>query len=66
MKFTKHFIIILLTIVSFGACKESTTTKSEKIAYQCPMKCEGDKTYKEAGSCPKCNMHLKLKEENKP
>ncbi len=28
-------------------------------AYQCPMKCEGEKTYAEEGSCPKCKMDLK-------
>ena len=28
-------------------------------AYQCPMKCEGDKTYKEEGICPECKMDLK-------
>ena len=28
-------------------------------AYQCPMKCEGDKTYKEEGACPECKMDLK-------
>ena len=27
--------------------------------YQCPMKCEGDKTYAKAGKCPVCNMDLK-------
>ncbi len=27
--------------------------------YQCPMKCEGDKTYKAPVNCPVCNMHLK-------
>jgi predicted small secreted protein len=27
--------------------------------YQCPMKCEGDKVYHEAGKCPKCKMALK-------
>ncbi|MCE4565916.1 hypothetical protein INQ51_16475 [Maribellus sp. CM-23] len=26
--------------------------------YQCPMKCEGEKKYKEPGVCPVCNMHL--------
>ncbi len=37
-------------------------TESEEVAmavYACPMKCEGDKTYSEEGSCPKCNMDLK-------
>ena len=28
-------------------------------AYQCPMKCEGDKTYEEEGACPMCKMDLK-------
>lgn len=28
-------------------------------AYQCPMKCEEDKTYGEEGLCPVCKMDLK-------
>lgn len=31
-----------------------------KVAYLCPMKCEGDKTYNAPGNCPVCNMHLTL------
>lgn len=27
--------------------------------YQCPMKCEGDKTYDKSGQCPTCKMDLK-------
>lgn len=27
-------------------------------AWRCPMKCEGDKTYAEAGTCPVCKMEL--------
>jgi hypothetical protein len=34
-----------------------------KKYYQCPMKCEGDKTYDEPGKCPVCNMHLDPVEE---
>lgn len=26
--------------------------------YQCPMKCEGEKTYDVPGNCPHCNMKL--------
>jgi P-type Cu+ transporter len=26
--------------------------------FYCPMHCEGEKTYSEAGDCPKCGMHL--------
>ena len=29
------------------------------VEYQCPMKCEGDKTYHAPGSCPVCKMDLK-------
>jgi len=35
---------------------------SDEVAmasYQCPMKCEGDKTYNEKGSCPVCKMDIK-------
>lgn len=29
------------------------------VKYQCPMKCEGEKTYDAAGTCPMCQMDLK-------
>jgi len=32
--------------------------RAEKNAFQCPMKCEGNKTYYEPGNCPVCNMKL--------
>ena len=38
--------------------KEKTT-----VAYYCPMKCEGDKTYDKAGKCPTCGMNLKEKKQ---
>lgn len=41
-----------------SATEESTTTQ-----YQCPMKCEGEKTYDKPGQCPKCNMDLQKVEE---
>lgn len=39
----------------------STVTLQRFVAaaYQCPMKCEGEKTYAQAGKCPKCGMDLK-------
>ena len=41
----------------FQSCNtDSSTTETE---YQCPMKCEGDKTYPEEGNCPVCKMDLK-------
>lgn len=33
-------------------------TSNLKTVYQCPMKCEGNKTYDAPGKCPVCNMHL--------
>ena len=29
------------------------------VKYQCPMKCEGEKTYAATGTCPMCKMDLK-------
>jgi len=37
---------------------QADQSSDAKNVYQCPMKCEGDKTYDEPGSCPVCNMHL--------
>ena len=31
----------------------------EAAKYQCPMQCEGEKTYAEPGACPVCKMDLK-------
>ncbi len=28
-------------------------------SYQCPMKCEAEKTYDKPGKCPVCKMNLK-------
>ncbi len=42
-----------------GCCQYDHEMKmSLQGEYQCPMKCEGEKTYMEAGKCPKCNMDL--------
>jgi hypothetical protein len=43
--------------------EDSTNLISEAV-YQCPMKCEGEKTYDKQGSCPVCEMDLKAVEEH--
>ena len=47
--------------------KEVEETKESgdmaKAKYQCPMKCEGEKTYDKPGQCPTCKMDLKKMEE---
>ena len=30
----------------------------QETKYQCPMNCEGNKTYIQPGECPECNMQL--------
>lgn len=57
MKFIKILFFFLFVLMS--SCKENTAT------YQCPMKCEVEKVYHKEGSCPVCNMDLKLI-ENQP
>jgi len=45
---------------------DSTAEDKDAIAevkYQCPMKCEGDKTYDKPGKCPVCGMDLKAVNE---
>lgn len=50
--------VLLITIVSCNS--NSPKNAHEDLAvYQCPMQCEGDKTYVEIGSCPVCKMDLK-------
>jgi len=41
-----------------------TPDESLAVVYQCPMKCEGEKTYDKPGKCPKCKMDLKDKDEH--
>lgn len=49
---------------SSGSSGENTTTdQAINSVYQCPMKCEGEKTYTNPGSCPVCNMDLKETEQ---
>ncbi len=53
MKLLKYTPILFL-FLALNACKKETAT------YQCPMQCEAEKVYHKEGSCPVCNMDLKL------
>ena len=70
----KKIIIILsmaIAVFSFTALSAQSSKTTDKIAtadkvvYQCPMKCEAEKTYHKAGKCPKCNMILTKVQEKK-
>jgi Cu2+-exporting ATPase len=63
-------IIAIAFLTSCGSGTPSTKTDSAAKAdsakahptadkYQCPMKCEGDKTYDKPGNCPVCQMQMK-------
>lgn len=67
------FAFMAIASIAFTACKNTpkatenadateateATDKMAVVEYQCPMKCEGDKTYAEMGKCPECGMDLK-------
>jgi uncharacterized paraquat-inducible protein A len=66
----KILIIIALIFTSsvlFTSCKtekkepQKEEVVTEKVAYQCPMKCENEKTYDKEGTCPVCKMKLTKK-----
>lgn len=58
----KFVVLAFLSSALFVSCSsEETSNTTEQVAettYYCPMKCEGDKTYPEKGSCPTCGMDL--------
>ena len=54
-----------VALTSCQSNEEKTEVKKEAAVYQCPMKCEGDKTYDKQGDCPKCGMELKKVDDTK-
>lgn len=60
MKFSYSFTIAFCSfLLMFSSCKNGPA-ETKNAVYKCPMECEADKTYNEAGSCPVCKMDLKL------
>lgn len=65
MKPIRIILSMAIVVFSFTAVNAQSATSKNKmpnadtVVYQCPMKCEGEKTYDKAGKCPKCNMDLK-------
>lgn len=47
-------------VLSLTSCNSNKSEKvnNELTVYQCPMKCEGEKTHSLAGSCSVCKMDL--------
>lgn len=59
MKNYKHIIILFTALLSFIACKNDKSRHQDLTTYQCPMKCEGEKTFNHSGNCSVCKMDLK-------
>jgi protein SCO1/2 len=60
MKHITYTLIMLCTFLAFQSCNSNKKSNQDTTqVYQCPMQCEGDKTYDEPGSCPVCKMDLK-------
>ena len=46
-------------VVAVDSTEAAKKEDMAMVEYQCPMKCEADKTYHAPGSCPVCKMDLK-------
>ncbi len=60
MKKTITYLALIMFFVMVNSSRSfahAAQTDAEK--YQCPMKCEGDKTYDQPGKCPVCGMALR-------
>ncbi|WP_440066546.1 SCO family protein [Tenacibaculum discolor] len=63
MKVVKYITILLFSITLLSSCKKEKNNMSLATVYECPMLCEGDKTYTEEGVCPVCKMDLTQKDQ---
>lgn len=66
MKVVKYITILLFSITLLSSCKKEKSNTNLVTVYECPMFCEGDKTYTEEGSCPVCKMDLTQKDKKEP
>lgn len=64
-------VLFVVSMAAFTSCGQVEKTADDlhgqeasdadhqhASVFQCPMQCEGDKTYAEDGKCPKCGMGL--------
>ena len=66
MKFKLSILPFFLALLFLGSCTEKDDHDKDLISYQCPMQCEGEKTYSEPGSCPVCKMDILPLEKESP
>ena len=49
-----------------GVNNQHKSKDQQEAMYQCPMNCEGNKTYNQPGECPVCNMQLVMVGQDEP
>lgn len=58
------FVLLMLCLVALFSCNSGHNEHDHSVDvssdenYICPMRCEGEKTYAQPGTCPVCNMKL--------
>ena len=50
--------LIFILVATLVSCNFNKAGNASATAYECPMHCEGEKTYDKPGSCPVCKMDL--------
>ncbi len=58
MKKTTLILILFLVYGGLTSCNNKKKDELATVTFQCPMKCEGNKTYSTPGTCPVCKMDL--------
>lgn len=59
MNYLKYTAILFVALLALSACNVGNSKNKNEGLYQCPMKCEAEKTYQAKGACPVCKMDLK-------
>ena len=62
MKNKAYILLLIFVVASLTACYTKKKDALPGVTYQCPMKCEGDKTFDQPGTCAVCKMDLALLE----
>jgi len=58
MKKLAYILSLFISITSLTSCHPKKKGDLAMMEYQCPMKCLGDETFDEPGSCEVCKMDL--------
>ncbi|MDD7888030.1 SCO family protein [Flavivirga sp. 57AJ16] len=61
MKYSALAFIVFVMIIPITSCNTKQSNSNLEL-YQCPMLCEGNKTYNDMGTCPVCKMDLQIPE----